>query len=114
MDVTRNIDNYIIEVVDGRKVIHYNGFTWPNEGSIEHDGKVPGYLADEMTWCFIPVSEYRKGRLDEEMALVQQYQYPLDTREDVARYLKGAEHLPLREANEDTPCGEYWCYLEEE
>lgn len=114
MDVTRDIDNYTIEVVGGRKVIHYNGFTWPNEGGIEHDDTVPDYLADEMTFCYVPVSEYSKERLVSEMERVKQYQYPLATEDDVREYLEGAEHLPLNEVNEDTPEGSYWCYIEEE
>ena len=114
MDVTKDIDNYTIEMVGGRKVIHYNGFTWENEHAIEHDGVIPDYLADEMTFCFIPVGEYSKERLADEMAVVTQYQYPLATADDVRRYLSGLEHLPLSEVCEDTPLGSYWCYLEEE
>jgi hypothetical protein len=48
------------------------------------------------------------------MEAVTQYLYPLTTENDVTNYLIGATHLPLREVNEKTPCGDYWCYLEEE
>ena len=120
MDVTRDIDNYSIEVVDGRKVIHYNGFTWlnqvhwPDEVPFECDGPAPEYVAEEMTFCYVPLKEYDKERLASEMELVQQYQYPLATEKDVLEYLEGAVHLPLNEVDEDTPLGSYWCYLEEE
>jgi len=114
MDPSREIDNYNICIMDGRKVIHYNGCTRPNEGDTEFDGAIPEYLAEEMTFCYVPVNEYSAGRLAYEMAAVTQYQYPLASGDDVREYLTGAEHLPLRDVNENTPCGDYWCYLEEE
>lgn len=114
MDLNRVIDNYVIEHVGGRKVIHYNGFVWPNEHGIEYDDEVPEYLADEMTFCYVPVDEYTKERLNGDMELVKQYQYPLFAGKDALEYLSGLEHLPLSEVNEDTPYGNYWCYIEEE
>lgn len=114
MDVTKVIDNYSVEVLDGCKVIHYNGFTWPNDNETEFDGIVPEYLADEMTFCYVPVNEYSKDRLNDEMEKAQQCQYPLSTKQDVMKYLNGCKHLPLFDVNEDTTCGHYWCYLEEE
>lgn len=114
MDPSKEIDNYNICIMDGRKVIHYNGCTRSNEGDAEFDGAIPEYLAEEMTFCYVPVNEYSAGRLAYEMAAVTQYQYPLASLDDVREYLIGAKHLPLREVNENTPCGDYWCYLEEE
>jgi hypothetical protein len=114
VDIDKEIDNYNICLIDGRKVIHYNGFTRSNEGGTEFDGAIPKYLAEEMILCYVPVDEYSAERLALEMEAVTQYLYPLTTENDVTNYLIGATHLPLREVNEKTPCGDYWCYLEEE
>ena len=114
IDVSKDIDCYDIEVANGAKYIHYLAGVYPYEGDSEFGGRVPNYVADEMTFCYVEVADYNFELLNAEAELVQQYTYPLFTAEDVASYVGDAKHLPLTDVNEDTKVGSYWCYLSEE
>ena len=103
MAIDRELDYYSVEMRGDEKVIHVCGFVW------EHEEE--GWVDEQLTFCLIPVGEYGKDRLDREQCAVTHYMYPLD---DVDEPDQLGEHLPLSEVNEDTPCGDYWCYLEEE
>ena len=125
-DHKRDMDCYVIEDDNGRKCIHYEAFSYIYEDVVDDDdlewvkGKYPTAAIDndtffvrthELTFCYVPVSEYSRERLDLEQGEVQQYidLTPLELAEDFP-----GEYLPLREVNEDTPYGIYWCYLEDE
>ena len=104
------IETYQVEVVDGVKQIHYNGYVWA--GETDTDGN--RWRAQEMTWCYVRVTpspgEDRSlyQRMLDEAEACTQYVCPL-TEAEAAAYRGDAAHLPLAEVAEDTPCGPYWC-----
>ena len=105
------IETYQVEIVDGVKQVHYNGYVWA--GDADADGNC--WRAQEMTWCYAPVTP-RDGegggtlyqRMLAEAEGCTQYVYPL-TEAEAADYRDGASHLPLFMVCEGAPCGLYWC-----
>lgn len=116
-------DFYIIEEDEDGKWIHFEGFTWWDTQN-NYDDKVGNFRSEEMTFCYVPVNEYSAERLSIEMEQVKQYVYYYEDEKAehfVNHYFgnkdgssTGGIHLPLRDVTEDTPCGFYWCYFEEE
>ena len=108
--LTRDRDFYCIEEMDGQKVIHYEGCTYLHDnGSI---------VLNEMTFCYVPVHEYSKNRLDDAAVAVQQYSYiAIDDVSDLYKnYFSDGRptYLPLKKVTEETPCGNYWCFVDDE
>ena len=100
-------ETFSIEMLDGVKHAHYNGYIYGCEG-----GK--GWKAQELTWCYAPVVAEEGDarslfeRLCHEAETVQQYVCDLDEAEAFA-YRDGFTHLPMANVNADTPCRSYWC-----
>ncbi len=100
-------DFYTVEAHDGGKVIHMLAFT---EDRDDHCTIV------EPAFAYCGVDER-----PEDLTFPERTHYEWDaTEEEVEKatltYFDGepGTHLPLFEVNQDTPCGEYWCYLYEE
>jgi len=109
-DHKRDIDYYSIEEFEDGKFIHYSSFSYVYEPD---DDDIPetAIMQHELTFCYIPISDYCKDGLDIAQERVQQYTtiIPFDLVKD-----DPGEYLPLKDVTEDTPCGDYWCYLEDE
>ena len=100
----RFIDTYQVEYMDGRKIIHYNSFTWERD-----DDRLP-YAVTKGCWCYVEIGEDNYKRALEKFDLVKQYQYDM-TLEELLEYeakWKCEEHLHMDEVTQDTPCGLYW------
>ena len=104
------IETYQVEGEDGRKVIHYSGFTWARS-----DDDFP-YAATEGTSCCVEVGEDNYERACEAFEKVQQYQYDMDEGEllDYEFWWKSnGVHLHMDDVTQETPCGMYWFGLDE-
>lgn len=109
--LTRDRDFYCIEETDGLKVIHYEGCTYLHE-----NGDI---VLNEMTFCYVPIREYSSERLNDAAIAVQQYSDYVDIGSALNLYKnyfdgKPPVYLPLKAVTERTPCGNYWCFLEDE
>ena len=126
-DHKRERDSYIIEKGDGRKYINFQKFAFIYEDFLLDEDledvreEYPTAVINDDTLfvrtemmhylCEIPVSEYSKERLDFEMGEIwhELYFAPLECADDFP-----GKYLPLKDVTEDTSCGDYWCYLEDE
>ena len=109
--LTRDRDFYCIEKDRGQKYIHYTGCTY-----LHDNGDI---VSNELTFCYVPVSEYSKERLDDEAIAVQQYSRYIDIGNALSFYDnyfsgKSSVYFPLKKVTERTPCGNYWCFVDDE
>ena len=93
------IETYQVEEFDGRKIIHYNGYTCG----------LP-CRAIEGSFCYIGIGESNYERACEEFENVQQYVTEMDDEEllDYEFSWKIHERLHMNDVTMDTPCGLYW------
>lgn len=103
------IETYQVETNDGRKVIHYNGFTWARD-----DDELP-FALTEGTFCYVEIGDSNYERACEEFERVTQYQHDMTLCEllDYEADCKNGKHLHMDEVTQDTPCGYYWFELDE-
>ena len=110
---------YQVEELDGRKVIHYNGFIWHDDDPDE-DGFT--WRVEEGTWCGLGgrgsevayVDGIEGSNLDfvmRQFERVQQYGGGIPDEEADERMMAWREdgtelHMDL--VTVDTPCGTYW------
>lgn len=106
----------------------------------EHDGerfvRIEGWTEDRQDHVVLctPPSEacFKAGTMPDDITFPELQRYECDWDEDgvaelqecfgkplkdvVEGFFDGrpGTHLPLRDVNESTPCGEYWCYQNEE
>lgn len=107
-----NYERTYYEVYSGEdgKMIDVLAFLWEHESG--------NWVGEEMR-VTLKASEYSSALLDSEQEHGTHYWNEMPV-EDVADYVAtffGGEpstHLPLRDVNEDTPVGCYWCTFEEE
>lgn len=100
------IETYQVERVDDRKVIHYNGYSWPRESG----EKLP-YAFTEGTFCFVEIGAENFGRACERFAEVHQYQADLDVEQliEIESFWKTrGRRLHMDAVTQETPCGMYW------
>lgn len=120
--MTDEIEMYQVEELEGRKVIHYNGYLWLGEEALDEDGVACSWRIDEGTWCGlggrgseIAYVDAIEGSISDfvfaQFELVQQYG-GIITDEEHDEYARGwcedAEYLPMDDVTVDTPCGAYW------
>ena len=93
------IETYQVEEFDGRKIIHYNGYTCG----------LP-CRAIEGSFCYIGIGESNYERACEEFENVQPYVTEMDDEEllDYEFSWKIHERLHMNDVTMDTPCGLYW------
>lgn len=107
------IETYQVEEHDGRKFIHYNGYTWARQVDDDDD---KWYAATEGTFCCVEIGEDNYKRACEELELVNQYQYDM-TEAELLDYEFSwkvyGEHLHMDDVTQNTPCGMYWFELDE-
>ena len=109
--MAEEVDTYSIEEHEGRKYVHYNGYTF-TEGE-EH---VPGkpWRAVEFSFLYVDVAEtLAEGKSVKDACYGKaegwkQYWEDL-TEEEAAECYADAVRLPLGEVTEETPCGRYYC-----
>ena len=120
--MTDEIEMYQVEMLDGRKVIHYNGFLWRGDEEVREDGEVLTWRIEEGTWCGLGgrgseiayVDSIEGSKFDfvmEQFEMVQQYGGTISDEEhdEYARsWCEDAEYLPMDDVTVDTPCGAYW------
>ena len=111
-------DWYSIEMDNGEKVIHYHGFSYPND-----DEDVWSFV--DLTFCYVPLADVvaeegnaRGDLLNDNAALVKQYQDEVtETKaEGISEAYYGeadgtsspGTHLKLEDLTMDTPMGHYW------
>lgn len=107
------IETYQVEMQDGRKVIHYNGFTWARglyEGIVNGRRCDKSFAATEGTFCYVEVGDDNYERACAEFEDVKQYVYELDEGELLAYEGEWKPHprLHMDDVTPDTPCGMYW------
>ena len=113
------IETYQVEEDDGRKVIHYNGFTWARQlyEELFHDTVVEKpYAATEGAFCYVEVGEDNFERACDEFERVKQYQYDMDEDELLSYesdWKLNGNHLHMDDVTQDTPCGMYWFDIDE-
>ena len=108
LDKAMDYDFYAVEEDDGEKYVHYLGWMWFDSENYDE----PRWRNDQPSWCYVPVSEYGSEKLQNEVAICTQYTY--DEIDDVDEWTESPTHLPLRDVDESTPCGYYWCLSNEE
>ena len=105
------IETYQVEEEDGRKVIHYNGFTWARQ-----DDNLP-YAATKGTFCYVEVGKDNYNRACEAFEKVQQYQQDFASAGELLDYESDWKtqgvHLHMDYVTHETPCGMYWFGLDE-
>jgi len=111
--MTEDIEMYWVEEIDGRKVIHYNGYLWYDDGTWhEEEGSGCGLGGRGSEVAYVDAIE---GSIYDfvwkQFERVQQYGGPI-TDEEHEAYARGwcenATYLPMDEVTVDTPCGTYW------
>ena len=103
-------ETYNVEVIEGRKYVHYNGYTF--EGAEDVPGKP--WRAVEFRWLYVDVAETlakRKSIADacKELSERRVQDWHDLTEAEAADYSAGATRLALDEVTEETPCGSYFC-----
>ena len=108
---TPQVETYNVEVIEGRKYVHYNGYTF-TEGVEDVPGKP--WRAVEFRGLYVDVAgTLASGKsiadacLELSVRRVQDW-YDL-TEAEAAEYYANAARLPLDEVTEETPCGWYYC-----
>ena len=100
------IETYQVEQQDGRKVIHYNGYTCG----------LP-CRAIEGSFCYVEIGDDNYRRACDEFEKVDQYVTVFDTDdEELLVYeddWKKHGHLHMDDVTQDTPCGMYWFEIDE-
>lgn len=113
------IETYQVEEHDGRKVIHYNGFTWARqlwEGIVNGNEVEKEYAVTEGAYCFVEIGDGNYERACEALELVKQYVYDMDEGETLDyefHWKSNGEHLLMDDVTQDTPCGMYWFEVDE-
>lgn len=107
------IETYSVELLDNRKVIHYNGYFWHGEGTWhveEGSGCGLGARGSEIAYVdSIDGSNY--DFLWSQFELVQQYGGPISDEEyedSASWWRENATELDMDDVTVDTPCGLYW------
>ena len=127
METTKNyltdeIEMYQVEEIQGRKVIHYNGYFWYDGAEQNDDGAMCSWRIEEGTGCGLGsrgsevayVDEIKGDKYDfiwEQFEFVQQYGGLITDEEHEAyarSWCENAEYRPMNEVTVDTPCGMYW------
>ena len=106
------IETYQVEERDGRKVIHYNGFSWARQ-----DDDFP-YAMTEGSFCYVEIGEENYRRACEAFELVQQCQEDFANADELldaeSCWKRMGNHLHMDDVTQDTPCGMYWFELDED
>lgn len=113
-DIT-DCDLYSIEMNDGRKVIHVNGYFYDACGDEE---KPIRHV--EACWCYVDIEELvqvedRQDAVDEAFSYCKQYIADLtneEAQEQLDHYFNGnpPSRLCYSDITLDTPCGDYINY----
>lgn len=113
------VEMYQVEELLGRKIIHYNGYTWARglyEGLVHGNRCNKSFAATEGTFCYIEVGDDNYIRACEEFERVQQYINELDEEELLEyedEWKSRGSYLHMDAVTHETPCGFYWFELDD-